>query len=374
MVPPVVSGVKSSVMEEARAYLVQFFRDKGAPKAFAARWAQVSSEINATGTYVQSYDELSFGAKLAWRNSVRCIGRLFWNGLMVRDARHLNTEEEMLAALVEHIDLATNGGNLRAVMTVFKPAGPDGRGPRVWNSQLLRYAGYRSLDGSVTGDPMNAELTEQAQRLGWRGGRRTRFDLLPLIVELPGRAPKWMEIPRRVVREVPISHPEYAWFDDLGLKWYALPAVSDVLFDVGGVRYTAAPFNGWYMATEIGARNFSDPQRYNLLPAVAERMGLDTRKSASLWRDRAQIELVRAVSSSFEREGVKLVDHHTAADDFMQFIEMEKASGRCVHMRWSWITPPVGGSTTPVFHLDEDQHPDVSLKPNFFYQAHAWRS
>ena len=372
MVPPVVAGTGTSLMEEARAYLVQFFRDMGAPKAFAARWAQVSSEIERTGTYVQSYDELSFGAKLAWRNTTRCIGRLFWNGLMVRDMRHLTTEDEMLAALVEHIDLATNGGNLRAIMTVFPPAGPDGRGPRIWNPQLLRYAGYRSMGGAVTGDPMNVELTEQAFKLGWKGGPRTRFDLLPLIVQLPGRAPKWMEIPRRIVREVPISHPEHPWFVNLGLKWYALPAVSDVLFDVGGVKYTAAPFNGWYMATEIGGRNFSDPQRYNLLPVVAEKLGLDTRRPASLWKDRAQMELVRAVCHSFDRAGVKLVDHHTASDDFMQFVGMEQAAGRCVHMRWSWITPPVGGSTTPVFHLDEDHFPDVTLKPNFFYQKPAY--
>lgn len=372
LVPPIVASASVSIMEEARAYLVQFFRDKGAPRAFAARWAQVSAEIEKTGTYAQSFDELSFGAKLAWRNSVRCIGRLFWNGLMVRDMRHLTTEEEMLAAMVEHIELATNGGNLRAVMTVFRPAGRDGKGPRIWNAQLLRYAGYRNIDGSVTGDPMNVDLTDQAFKLGWKGGRRTRFDLLPLIVQLPGGAPKMMEIPRKVVREVPISHPEYPWFNDLGLKWYALPAVSDVLFDVGGVKYTAAPFNGWYMATEIGARNFSDPQRYNLLPVVAERMGLDTRRAASLWKDRAQLELCRAVSHSFEKAGVKLVDHHAASDDFMQFIEMESAAGRCVHMRWSWVTPPVGSSTTPVFHLDEEHYPDIPLKPNFFYQKRAF--
>jgi nitric-oxide synthase len=69
---------------------------------------------------------------------------------------------------------------------------------------------------------------------------------------------------------------------------------------------------------------------------------------------------------------VKLVDHHTASDDFMQFVGMEQAAGRCVHMRWSWITPPVGGSTTPVFHLDEDHFPDITLKPNFFYQKPAY--
>jgi nitric-oxide synthase len=38
-----------------------------------------------------------------------------------------------------------------------------------------------------------------------------------------------------------------------------------------------------------------------LLPVVAEKLGLDTRRPASLWKDRAQMELVRAVCHSFDR-------------------------------------------------------------------------
>jgi nitric-oxide synthase len=208
--------------------------------------------------------------------------------------------------------------------------------------------------------------------LGWKGGQRTHFDLLPLVVSLPGRAPRLMEVPRRLAREVPIVHPEYAWFASLGLKWYALPAVSEMMLDLGGVKYTAAPFNGWYVETEIGARNFSDPQRYNMLPVIAERLGLDTQRSSSLWRDRAQLELSRAVVFSFERAGVKIADHHSASDEFIQFIDAEQAQGRCVHMNWSWVVPPIGGGTTSVFHLDEERYPNVPLKPALAYQPKAW--
>jgi len=35
-------------------------------------------------------------------------------------------------------------------------------------------------------------------------------------------------------------------------------------FDIGGVIFPAAPFNGWYMGTEI-ARNLGDTARYNIL-------------------------------------------------------------------------------------------------------------
>ena len=57
----------------------------------------------------------------------------------------------------------------------------------------------------------------------------------------------------------------YDWFRDLGLRWYALPAVSGMLFDCGGVQFTATAFSGWYMATEIGRRNLCDTYRRNLL-------------------------------------------------------------------------------------------------------------
>lgn len=36
-------------------------------------------------------------------------------------------------------------------------------------------------------------------------------------------------------------------------------------FDVGGVEFPCAPFNGWYMVTEVGARDLGDSARYNML-------------------------------------------------------------------------------------------------------------
>lgn len=56
----------------------------------------------------------------------------------------------------------------------------------------------------------------------------------------------------------------YDWFEELGLKWFAVPGVSCLMLDAGGLEFTAIPFNGWYMGTEIGARDLCDPQRYNI--------------------------------------------------------------------------------------------------------------
>lgn len=57
----------------------------------------------------------------------------------------------------------------------------------------------------------------------------------------------------------------FAWFKDLGLKWYGLPAVSNMLLEIGGLEFTACPFSGWYMGTEIGVRDYCDNSRYNML-------------------------------------------------------------------------------------------------------------
>ena len=65
------------------------------------------------------------------------------------------------------------------------------------------------------------------------------------------------------------------------------------LLEIGGIMYTAAPFNGWYMGTEIGARNLADEGRYNKLPLIAKLMGQDTSSETTLWRDRALVELNR---------------------------------------------------------------------------------
>jgi nitric-oxide synthase len=125
------------------------------------------------------------------------------------------------------------------------------------------------------------------------------------------------------------------------------------------------------MGTEIGARIFSDIQRYNQLPEVAKILGLDTSNDRTLWRDRALIELNVAVLHSFDKAGVKIMDHHAASQAFMKFDDQESQSGRPVHARWSWIVPPISGSATPVFH---HEWTDVEIKPNYVALPEPWKA
>jgi nitric-oxide synthase len=356
------------LLREAELVLTQIYNERGMGDALKARLEQVQQEILSTGTYRHTTDELTYGARLAWRNSTRCIGRFFWEGLQVRDMRHLETEEEMFEAILGHMRHANNGGDLLSVLTVFRPGDPV---VRLYNSQLIRYAGYRQPDGSFIGDPSNATVTEKALELGWRG-EGTDFDVLPIIIQIGNDQPKWFELPRTpdVVLEVELEHPHYPWFRELGLRWYALPAVCEMALDLGGVHYRAIPFNGFYMSTEIGARNFSDDTRYDKLPLIADRLGLDRSGEHTLWRDRALVELNLAVVHSYRKAGVRMQDHHAMGKYFLEFEAAEKKQGREVYGDWSWLVPPMSGSVSPLFFRDDLKN--MILKPMYGYQQKPW--
>jgi nitric-oxide synthase, bacterial len=356
---------------EAEDFLRQCYVENPRLGPVEPRLAIVRAQIAATGGYVHTTEELGYGAKVAWRNSGRCIGRLYWRSLVVLDRRRARTADEIFSLLVHHLTVAGGGadnpGAIRPVISIFPPALPGQPYARVWNEQLIRYAGYRTADGSSVGDPRNEGFTAAMQGFGWRG-KGEAFDVLPLAIETPDEGVRIYELPERAILEVPLSHPEYGWFAELGLRWHAVPAISNLRLTIGGVQYPLAPFNGWYMGTEIGARNLADLDRYNMLPIVAARMGLDTSRESTLWRDRALVELNRAVLHSFEDAGTKITDHHTESARFLTHLRNEEKAGRRVPADWSWIVPPMSGGITPVFHRYYDE---LDLKPNFYLDPEA---
>jgi nitric-oxide synthase, bacterial len=326
--------------------------------------SHIRREIAATGTYRHTEAELTFAAQVAWRNSSRCIGRLYWRSLRVRDRRHVSSAAQIAIESVAHLRAATNGGRIRPLITVFAPDAPGRPGPRILSSQLVRYAGHADARGVVTGDPASAGLTRLACELGWRGpGRPGRFDILPLLIQAPDAPPTWFELPADAVLEVPLHHPDHDWFADLGLRWYAVPVISDMHLVAGGICYPASPFNGWYMCTEIGSRDLGDVGRYNELPRIAERMGLRTDNDRNLWKDRTMTELNLAVMHSFSAAGVTITDHHTESGRFLKHLELEERQGRSCPADWTWIVPPAASSATAVFHR---YYVDFDQSPNFY--------
>ncbi|MEU5789956.1 nitric oxide synthase oxygenase [Micromonospora purpureochromogenes] len=339
------------IAAEAAEFLELYHGERRQP-GLAARLAEVREEIALTGSYRHTRDELVYGAKVAWRQSVRCVGRIRWAGLKVRDRRHVTTVAGIAQELAAHLAAGDNGGRIQSVVTVFAPDRP-GVGPRarIWNDQLIRYCGHRRDDGSVLGDPAQVGMTEAARRLGWRPPPVPgRFDLLPWVIETAQEQPTVVEVPRELVREVALSHPEHPWFADLLLRWHALPVISNMRLRIGGVDYSCAPFNGHYLGDEIGTRNMGDPDRYDQLRVVAAGLGLDTSREDTLWREHAVLVINQAVLHSFKLAGVRVSDPHTESELFMKFCAQEERAGRPVHGDWSWLNGSVGWAALHAVH------------------------
>jgi nitric-oxide synthase, bacterial len=351
---------------EAEDFLRRCYAENPRLGPVEPRLAIVRAQIAATGTYTHTTEELAHGAKMAWRNASRCIGRLYWKSLLVLDRRRARTADEIFALLVHHLKTAGDGP-IRPVISIFAPADPGRPFARVRNEQLIRYAGYRGENGCPAGDPRQAGFTEAVQGFGWHG-KGEHFDVLPLAIETPEEGLRLYELPERAIREVPITHPEYAWFAELGLRWHAVPAISNMRLTIGGVHYPLAPFNGWYMGAEIGARNLADADRYDMLPTIAARLGLDTSRESTLWRDRALVELNRAVLHSYEQAGVKISDHHTESQRFLAHLRNEAKAGRPVPADWTWIVPPISGGLSPLFHR---YYEEMDLRPAFYLDDEA---
>ncbi|MCG7339892.1 nitric oxide synthase oxygenase [Staphylococcus sp. ACRSN] len=319
------------------------------------RLTEVTNAINTKGTYEHTVEELTYGAKMAWRNSNRCIGRFFWDSLTVKDARHIQTEDTFLSEIENHIANATNNGRIKPYITVFNHQNP----PTIYNNQLIRYAGYEDK-----GDPSEKEITQLAQHLGWKG-KNTDFDILPLIYKMQNDKMKYYEYPKHLIKEVNIVHDQYPKLKHLGLKWYAVPIISSMDLKIGGITYPTAPFNGWYMVNEIAVRNFTDSYRYNLLETVAEAFEFDTLRNNTFNKDRALVELNYAVYHSFRKSGVSIVDHLTASKQFEMFERNERDAGREVTGKWSWLAPSLSPSLVSNYHHGYNNQIN---DPNFHYK------
>jgi len=63
---------------EALDYLRLFYQEHSLPASqLQERLAEITLDYRRSRTYWQTEEELAYGAKVAWRNSSRCIGRIF---------------------------------------------------------------------------------------------------------------------------------------------------------------------------------------------------------------------------------------------------------------------------------------------------------
>lgn len=103
--------------------------------------------------------------------------------------RHLTTNEEMFDAIVDHIYQAKSCSVSKPFITIFRASTPGkDDGPRIWNRQLIRYAGFKDkITGKVIGDPMETEFTEMLINYFPKitvnqFQKKDRFTKLPLVI------------------------------------------------------------------------------------------------------------------------------------------------------------------------------------------------
>ena len=256
------------VVEQEAIEFLRLLRKEGFYKsedAFQHRLDQVQGEIkadsvkgviredrtyaNLAGTWTQTYQELEFGIRRAWRNARKCIMRSHCDELKLCDLRGVTSSVEMVSELVKGVSNAFNGGNVQPTVFVFPPRKANTRGPMIWNNQILQFAGYETEGGEVLGDSASVDITNAIIDFGWQPPKkRSRWDILPLVAMAEGDRPAMIDLPENIRKLVNIRHPKYfAEFERLDLNWVAFPALTRLGFDVGGVQYTAAPFIGWYV-------------------------------------------------------------------------------------------------------------------------------
>ena len=303
--------------------------------------------------------EVAFGARVAWRNAARCIGRLYWHGLHVRDRRAVRTPSAVADECAAHLrechprrpDPVHDHG-VRA-----RPARP----PRARASSTTSWSatpGTARRRGAIRGDARAGGVHRPRARPRLAAARPARPLRRPAAADRGRRrgAGAARAAARTRCWRCRSSHPEFAWFADLRLRWHAVPAISNMPLSIGGITYPAAPFNGWYLGTEIGARNLADADRYDLLPVVADRMGLDPQLGAHAvarpGRDRA-----RAGGAALVRRGGgdDVRPPRPSRERFLKHLAKEERAGRSCPADWSWIVPPVSGGLTPVFHRYYDE-------------------
>uniref|UniRef100_A0A8B9R6Y5 Nitric oxide synthase n=1 Tax=Astyanax mexicanus TaxID=7994 RepID=A0A8B9R6Y5_ASTMX len=326
---------KEELLPLATDFINQYYTSikRCGSKAHVDRLEEVKKEIETSGTYQLKDTELIYGAKHAWRNAARCVGRIQWSKLQVFDARDCTTAHGMFNYICNHIKYATNKGNLRYALEQFIALDFMDLGAFV-----LQAASYRQ-------PPVGSICIQQ----GWKAPKG-RFDVLPLLLQANGNDPELFEIPDDLVLEVNITHPK------------ELHGMESFIMAEQLHQNLISP-------NSVQSPGFTGVKQW--CKEVATMMGLDTRKTSSLWKDQALVEINIAVLYSYQVSKVTIVDHHSATESFIKHMENEyRVRGGCPG-DWVWIVPPMSGSITPVFHQEMLNY---RLTPSFEYQPDPWNT
>lgn len=99
-------------------------------------------------------------------------------------------------------------------------------------------------------------------------------------------------------------------------------------------------------------------------------LGLKCCPSSTVCADRLLLHVHSLPPFLFQKRNVTIMDHHSAAESFMKYMQNEyRIRGGCP-ADWVWLVPPISGSITPVFHQEMLNY---ILSPFYYYQVRKKR-
>ena len=150
-------------MDEARSFLDSFRREVAPGLQLETRLQHVEQDLRQNGQWLD-YEELQFGARPKQSVALAaCTGKA-WSSSTDASCPLQKTSPTPCSTTCA----LPSTGDLQPAISVFDPGDAKRAAPRIWNSQLLRYAGFRNSNGRQVGDPAQNAITARIMELGWR--------------------------------------------------------------------------------------------------------------------------------------------------------------------------------------------------------------
>ena len=203
--------------------------------------------------------------------------------------------------------------------------------------------------------PAELNFTDTVKKyFSWvpKSGSSGMFDCLPLVLQIdPKQPPSIFELPEECLLEVPIHHPNVPEISSLGLKWYGIPAVSNITLRPRGLHYTRCTVQRLVHGDGDCDSKFRRREPVQLASKDCRSDGnrLFLHGGDSVARSRLGCSQLCRVVISSPVTHASIVDHHTAAASFVQWHAEElKNRGYCPG-NWKWIIPPTASSTSSIY-------------------------
>jgi nitric-oxide synthase, bacterial len=243
-----------SIFQKSADFFIKYGVEKGYDyDKIYSRIEYAHHELDKKGNYTLSRDELTFGTQLAWRNSYRNVNDTPKNQeILVVDCRFVRSAAELFSTICEQLKKSSNEVVELPIVTVL-PTNDQKISTdlveltqkivpfRIHNKQLLLFAGYTNKDGSVTGDPLNTELTELCLSLGWTPPTNNMPHLLPLVIETDDGVFHWFQWPCDSLKMEYLSYTTQTITQARHIVQHTISMMSDMILEIGGLMFPVRP-------------------------------------------------------------------------------------------------------------------------------------